>query len=269
MISRFIAAGMAGLSVLLGRAIEPSLIPERFSVTPGATLQLDLFGVESSEAKISAGRLVGSDRVRYAFFRLGNENSEIRRFEPDDRRISFSVQVHRPGWAVVAVGLKPIIVEMGLEGLEEYLRDLHLSGLAKAELTSKVGQRQWRTSLQLHAKVFVRVGLPVEADREWERPSGSDFELIPEVNPASLQVGKALPVRVLYNGAAVANMAVNFRTLDGAYHHVAYTDADGHAEATLAAAGKWLVYGTILESLRDGGGIDLAVEMTTLAVEVR
>jgi len=90
----------------------------------------------------------------------------------------------------VVIGLKPMVNEIGPERLRENLRTLHLGEPAKEELMAKIGQRRWRTSLRLHAKVFVRVGLPVETDREWETPTGCDFELVPELNPTTLSVGK-------------------------------------------------------------------------------
>ena len=250
-------------------AAETWLIPERFEVTPGATLQLDLIEVDPRPADDPAGVLMGADRVDYAFFRLGQENSTIRRFEPKTGGMNFSVQLQRPGVVAVVIGLKPIVDEMGPETLREKLQTLHLGERSKEELMAKIGWRRWKTSLSMHAKVFVRVGLPVETDREWERPTGCDFELVPESNPTTLSVGKPLPVRVLYKGTAVANMAVNFRTFDGSHQHVAYTDADGRAEAPLGAAGKWLIFGTILQPPGGTTGMDLTMEMTTLAVEVR
>ena len=258
-----------GLAVLSCSAAEPWLVPERFEVTPGATLQLELLETDSNAAEDPAELFSGTDRVNYAFFKLGQENSEIRRFEPKAGGMNFSVQLQRPGVAAVVVGFKPLVYEIGPERLGENLRTLHLGEQAKSELITQIGQRQCRMSLRLHAKVFIRVGLPVETDREWERPTGCDFELVPELNPTNLPVEKTLLVRVLYNGTAVENMAVNFRSFDGSHQHVAYTDGSGRAEAMLGAAGKWLVYATLLRGPAEPGGIDLAMEMTTLAVEVR
>jgi len=96
---RIIAAAMAGFTALVCPAAETWLIPERFEVTPGATLQLDLIETAPRPAEDPAGLLMGTDRVDYAFFRLGPDSSAIRRFEPKLGGMNFSVQPQRPGWS--------------------------------------------------------------------------------------------------------------------------------------------------------------------------
>jgi hypothetical protein len=261
--------GLAGLSGLICRAAEPSLVPERFAVTPGATLQLDLAEIDPGLGHEPGVPLTAPDRIGYAFLRLGEENTEIRRLESAETGIRVYVQMQRPGLAAVVVGLKPTIVEMGPEKFAANLRKLHLGGRIRDELIAKAGPRSLKVSWRCHVKVFVQVGLPAEMDREWKKMTGGDLDLIPGLNPAELRVGKVLPVQLLYKGAALAHVAVNFRTFDGAHQHVVYTDSAGHAEATLGVVGKWLIYGTSLQPLADVVDIDLAMETTTLTVEVR
>ena len=263
-----LGVGLMSWMALKGRSEEAWVVPERFEVTPGATLQLDLLAVEMPD-KLSSANSTVAGTLLYARFRLGDRTTDIWPQDLRDGAARLSVSLQQPGVASVAVGLRPIVAEISPDELAVELRKLHLGSLFQDEIKSRLGQRRSRLSMRTHAKVFVRVGLPIETDRDWEKLMGAELELVPRQNPTNLRAGKTVQVRVWHKGTAVANMAVNFRTIDGAQQHVTYTDSEGWAEANLGVAGKWLVYGSLLRLPAELDGFDLAIELATLTLEVR
>lgn len=259
--------GLMGLMAATCCATEPWLVPERFEVTPGATVRLEVRAIRVSDRLDSAQPTTAS--VAYAWSRLGSGKMEIQTQDLREVGAGFSITLQQPGVALVAAGLKPIIVQMSAEELGIELRKLHLGRSFQEEVQARIGQRQPRLSRAMHTKVFVKVGLPSEADRDWEKAMGSELELVPGLNPTSLRAGSPMRVRVWHRGVAVAQVAVNFRTVDGSQQHVAYTDDEGWAEANLGVAGTWLVDGSILQLPSDSGAFDLAIEQATLTLEVR
>jgi Domain of unknown function (DUF4198) len=260
--------GLMGMMASTCCAAELWLIPERFEATPGATLQLEVRAIDLFESPSSAAPIPVAT-VDYALSQLGNRKIDVRTQDIRGGGAGFSITLQQPGVALVAVGLKPSIMQMSAEELGVELRKLHMGRPFQDEVKARVGERRARVGMRTHAKVFVRVGLPVEADRDWERAMGTELELVPGQNPTSLRAGSSIRVKVWHRGAAVPQVAVNFRTVDGSQQHVAYTDAEGWAEANLGVAGTWLVDGSILQFPSDSGELDLAIEQATLTIEVQ
>lgn len=82
----------------------------------------------------------------------------------------------------------------------------------------------------------------------YDRVAGLDFEIVPEVNPLSLEPGSELPVRLLWNGKPLADQQIAaLHAADPRQPVKARTDAEGRARLKLARAGLWLLKSVHLE----------------------
>ncbi len=76
------------------------------------------------------------------------------------------------------------------------------------------------------------------------RPVGHKMEIVPQRNPATIELGGHLPIQVLLDGAPIGGVRVSSscdQLKAGVYAAHARTDADGRAEITLPVAGHWFV----------------------------
>ena len=79
--------------------------------------------------------------------------------------------------------------------------------LTQAWYAGKGGAKPWREIYSKHTKAFIRVGRP-KADRSWSEPVGMALEIVPEKDPTTLRAGDEFPVRVLRNGAPLADFSL-------------------------------------------------------------
>jgi len=145
-----------------------------------------------------------------------------------------------PGLYLLGYQSKASEVELDAAKFESYLRDEGLAdGLAR-HAARPDPLAMVREAFSRCAKALVRVGDAPHAG--YDRNLGFTLEIIPEVDPYGLVPGGALPVRVLYDGAPLADTQVSARPADGSEHRVvARTDAEGRATLRLDRAGVWLV----------------------------
>jgi uncharacterized GH25 family protein len=94
------------------------------------------------------------------------------------------------------------------------------------------------------AKAIVQVGPTGSAPNgRVEAPVGLPLEIVPEANPYAEPRNSTLPIRVLYEGHALAGALVKLTDLnhDAAPFEMHRTDYSGHASFTLPRSGKWLL----------------------------
>jgi hypothetical protein len=131
-------------------------------------------------------------------------------------------------------------VELDAAKFEGYLRDEGLDAALRRHEARPDGLAMVREAFSRCAKALVRVGDAPSAG--YDRALGFTLEIVPEADPYRLVPGGELPVRVLYDGAPLADTQVSARPADGSEHRiVARTDAEGRARLRLDRAGVWLV----------------------------
>lgn len=131
-------------------------------------------------------------------------------------------------------------VELDPAKFESYLRDEGLTKALERHAGRSDGLAMVREAFSRCAKALVRVGDAPHTG--FDRNLGFTLEIIPEADPYGLEPGGELPVRVLYEGAPLADTQVSARPADGSEHRiVARTDAQGRARLRLDRAGVWLV----------------------------
>jgi hypothetical protein len=247
------------------RGHDTWLQPERFAVTPGAMLAFDL---TSSDGFVGFQTAIIPERVARVAARLGGAELTAGALTATEKTLRFPVTVGRPGVMVVAVELKPRLLELEPDKIETYLREIHASDELREAWAAVPAPRRWRESYVKYAKSFVRVGEPPAEERAWAEPLGLALEIVPERDPTALKEGDALPVRVLRGGKPLAAFALGYVSAGETREHVAVTDADGRATATLDARGVWLVHGTDLRRVM-AADREWESDFTTMVVEVR
>jgi uncharacterized GH25 family protein len=94
------------------------------------------------------------------------------------------------------------------------------------------------------AKAILQVG-PAGATphSQVERPVGLPLEIVPEANPYAVPQNPTLPVRVMYEGQALAGALVKLTDLshDAAPFEMHLTDQGGRASFMMPSSGKWLL----------------------------
>jgi uncharacterized GH25 family protein len=93
------------------------------------------------------------------------------------------------------------------------------------------------------AKSLVQVGSGSVEQTQVLKPVGLPLEIIPEKNPYAEPRSTRLPVRVLYEGRALAGALVKLTDLkhDEAPLEMQLTDATGHATFSMPQSGAWLL----------------------------
>lgn len=246
-------------------AHDTRLQPAQFAATPGALVRFDL---TSSDGLVGFQMSIKLERVARVLGRLAGSELKVDSTEATEQTLRFAVTVTRPGVAVLGVELKPRDLELEPEKIEVYFREIHAGDDVREAWAAVPTPKKWRERSVKHAKSFVRVGEPAADDRTWAEPLGLGWEIVPECDPTALKVGGALPVRVWRGGKPVAGFVLAYVSADETREHVAVTDADGRATATLDTKGTWLVHGM---DLRRATGPDREWEsdFTTMVVEVR
>jgi len=235
-------AGLA-LSTCGLRGNDAWLKPERFKVTPGATLRFQILAAERFSADNNSPIAAPDYDVKG---RLGTELIAAALVDKDRERAVFAVSLIRPGHTAIAGELGPIFLEKSPDEIEARLREVHAGEALREAWGRQEAETPWREQLRRYVKTFVRVGEPFVANEDWARALGTPLEIIPESDPTKLRSGDRLSVRVLREGETLQNFALNFTTADESRDHVVFTDFAGRAEITLDAAGLWLIHGTDL-----------------------
>ena len=124
-------------------------------------------------------------------------------------------------------------------------------------MCSKAGQQNLpgRESFSRCAKAVLCLGPgPHEGH---DTSVGLRLELVPEADPCSLEVGRELPVRLLFDGKPLAGVLLEaHQEQRGHALSSARTDAEGRARILLTESGRWLVAGVHMLPAEPGAGAD-------------
>jgi hypothetical protein len=261
---KFLLVG--GALVLGAGGHDTGLQPERFAATPGATLMIDLpsaDGIGGFQAPIKP------ERVARTWARLDGGDARLGAAVVAEQSLRFPVTLTRPGVAVLGVELKPRSLELAPDKIEAYFREIHASDDLREAWAAVPEPRRWRENYVKQAKAFVRVGEPAAGEHAWAEPLGMGLEIVPERDPTTLKEGDALPVRVWRKGVPFAGFVLGYVSAGETREHVAITDVEGRATATLDVRGTWLVHGTDLRRAVGATDREWESDFTTMVVELR
>jgi uncharacterized GH25 family protein len=240
------------------------LLPDKFEVTPGTTVTLDLTS-GMAFPKLESGPK--PERVQEAKCRLAGQIIEVTQRIAAPNSLQLKGELAQAGVATLWVKLPSRTIDLTPDEVEHYLEEVSAPESLRKQWTEMKEPRRWRESYTKHQKTFVRVGDPM-ADGSWSEPVGTFLEIVPEADPTSVKPGDDFPVRVLKNGSPLAAFALNAVGAAEEKGETKKTDAEGRARFRLNKEGPWLLRGTDIRKAT-GGDADWESDFVTLTLEVK
>lgn len=153
-----------------------------------------------------------------------------------------TIALGAPGTHVIVLQTSHAASTLPAPRFNDYLQAEGLTPALAHRTRTKAENREGREIYSRRAKALVQVG-PASAEAQpWvTRPLGLTLEIVPEVNPYRKGGGRDLPVRVLFEGKAVAGALVKLNNLriDGRPAKTVLTDRAGRAVFTVPRSGAW------------------------------
>lgn len=145
------------------------------------------------------------------------------------------------GRYVVAVETQPRIITLDADKFNEYLVADGMPHIYRLRAKEKTLDKPAKERYSKHVKALVRVGEGGGGDPG--RVVGMALEIVPLRDPFTLKIGEALPVRVLFQGKALAEANVGWQHPGDGETARGYvrTDARGEALVPVARAGLMTV----------------------------
>ena len=180
-----------------------------------------------------------------------------------------------PGTYVVGVSTGERMIELSAEDFNEYLRHDGVLDVLAAREKEGILQQPARERYSKHVKTILQVGeVPTET---YLQLLAYPIEIVPQTNPADLQVGDTLKVLVLAEGQPLAGQLVyasyeGFRGHDdgGGHQEAVKTKTHDHgvAEIDISHSGRWYVRLIRMVPV-DEAGADYESNWATLTFQVR
>jgi uncharacterized GH25 family protein len=242
------------LSASVAIAHELILKPESHTTPPQTALD---FAILSTHRFMAAEEMEDIKLVEAAFVQKGEviplnlqENAQNNQIEGEialDNNQPAYLTAHRLGaiWSMTPEGMK--------EGTKATLGDSVL----------------WSAKYEKFAKTLINAA---PDDESYATPVNQRLEIIPLANPATLELGRDLPVQIRYNGEPLATSVL--ATYDGftetpvSYAYYTETDADGIAQIRITVPGVWMIRVEHREDL-DSGEYDRYITRSVLSFEVK
>jgi len=149
------------------------------------------------------------------------------------------IRASDPGVLVAGYLSNPSVVDESAEKFNQYLKEEGLDSIAQLRA------RRNQTNARVHelflrcAKTLVFAGPTSGAG---DRVLGFPLELVAERNPYSMRGSDAMPLRLMYQGHALAGaLVIAMNKQNPAEKISARTGSDGRVRLNLKAGGMWLV----------------------------
>lgn len=241
---RAVLCGMASGAVMFGvsaaRAHDTWLLPARFEVTPGASIELEMTsGMKFPEPESA----VAADRIAASGIRLAGKTLALQPKSPTSAALRLSAAAPRAGVAVLWATSRPRTLSLKPDEVRHYLEEIGAPAAVEARWRQ---QQRFRESYSKLAKTYVKVG-DAPDDRSWQEPVGLGLEIVPLQDPTALNAGSEFPVRVLRDGKPLAGFTLSAVSRGARKPITVRTDGDGRASFMLDRNGPWLLRGTLIE----------------------
>jgi len=232
--------GVATLGASAARAHDTWLLPARFEVALGATIDLELTsGMKFPEPESA----VATDRIAASGVRLSGKTLMLEPKSPTKAALRLSAVAPTPGVAVLWVASRPRTLSLKPDDVRHYLEEIGAPPSVEARWRQ---QQRFRESYSKVAKTYVKVGDAAD-DRSWQEPVGLGLEFLPLQDPTALHAGSDFAVRMVRDGKPLADFTVSALPPGGGKPVTARTDRDGRVVFMIDRAGPWLLRGTLIE----------------------
>lgn len=184
---------------------------------------------------------------------------------------TFHIHTRAAGTYVIGVSTKPSTIDLSADDFNLYLKDDGIPDVLEARQKGGELAKGAKERYHKHVKSMVQVG---SARSElYATPMGYPAEIMPLVNPYTLQAGATLRVRTLVDGKPAANQYVLYggelpSGKGGIEQKSTRSDAQGVANIPLSVAGVYYVkFINMVKVARDT--VDYESKWATLTFEVR
>ena len=142
------------------------------------------------------------------------------------------------GTHVVAYESTHSVVELAADKFESYLKEEGLEHASKRRAERQMSKAPGRERFSRCAKAIVIAGA---APREgFDRAIGMRLEIIAEVDPRDMAVGKDASFTLLFEGKPIEGITVHASPIEHPEMRTAFrTDAKGRVAVPLSTAGAW------------------------------
>jgi len=220
------------------------LIPQKFMIHPGETITIYANTGMDFPASTSA---VTPDRVTH-FFMMGKHNRiDLTELVVKNKSLATTCTFAEPGTYIVAAALKAR--EIRLTG-KEFNKYLEHDGISKIlELRKKEGilDKDAVEFYSKYPKAIIQAGDTL--DDTPTKPAGLTIEIVPKVNPYTLNMGDSLDVTVLFRGNPLpgVDLAWSHPGLEGKVAGWTTTGPKGDASIPLVKRGPYMIRLTHME----------------------
>jgi len=184
---------------------------------------------------------------------------------PDSTSL-LSIALGAAGTYVAGASTRPRELALTAEQFNAYLEEDGIPDVLEARRQRNELGKGARERYSKHVKAVFQVGEARSGG--FSVVLGYPAEIVPLENPYTLGPGASLRVRCLVDGRAVANQTVLWGGSGASAERSTRTDAQGVAQVTLDAAGKWYVKFVRMVRATEPG-IDYESKWATLTFEVR
>ncbi len=184
---------------------------------------------------------------------------------------TFHVHTRAAGTYVIGVSTKPNRIDLSADDFNLYLQDDGIPDVLEARKKGGEMNKPAKERYHKHVKAMVQVGN--ERSDLYATPMGYPAEIMPMVNPYTLQKGATLRVKTLVDGKPAANQYVLFggelpNGAGGIEQKSTRSDAQGVANIPLTTAGVWYIkFINMTKVAKDS--VDYESKWATLTFEVR
>lgn len=215
------------------------LQPEKFSIAPGATVNVSLQRGEDFTGEV---RPINTERVvalRHYF--LGGVTDALRRVPAPPGVESLPFTFATPGTHLIAEDSAVSTITLSPDKFLSYLNDDGLEFVAAARKAAKQDTMPGRERYLRCVKTLIRVG--EKSDATFATRTGQRLEIVPQSDPLAARPGDRLAFTVIFDGKPLAGALVR------AWHYreknllvvKGRTTTDGTIAFELPYAGPWMI----------------------------
>ena len=240
------------------------IMPDRFRLSPGQELIIELHNGDAfpdSEGPPAMERLHGT--------RILSQHGaiELKDFHEEHKALVTHALTRGSGSLIVTASLSPNSRKYDARKFLAYLDDEGLGMVAKYR---EAHGEQDQPVTELYSKYAKGLMVNGEASTFSTRPVGLKIEIVPAVDPATLNPGASMPVQVLFEGKPMAGLTIETAWTNGAPAKasvVGHTDNNGRLSIPLQK-GKCRITTGYSQRYRDQAVANWETFFATLTFEV-
>ncbi len=219
------------------------LMPGRFTVKPGQTLQIAIHSGDAFPESENAPVMARLRDVKLA----GTSATGLR---DAGKKAAAEVAIASPGSLILTTRTIANFIEMKPEEFDKYLHEEGLEEIRQYREKHGEAKTPGRERYAKFAKAIITSGAP---DEGYRKAVGFAIEIIPEQSPATVRAGGELPVQILLHGKPAAGLAIEAAN-ESETKVVGRADAAGRIRIPITRAGRWRIHALAMQRAKEPKG---------------